>query len=194
DGPPATSFQSLTKETVPAAEIEAQGRAVQPSDVATIIYTSGTTGAPKGAMLTHGNIASNLNFSLTMFQPIPNDVSISFLPLSHITARHVDYAYLQDGVTIAYCPHIDDLPHVLQEVRPTFIVAVPRVYEKVFNKVQHEAQGGVKRGVYKWALRVGGAHIDEIAAGKTPSSLSWKLANQLVFSKIKQGFGGRARF
>ena len=194
DGPPATSFKSLAKETVPTAEIEAQGRAIQPSDLATIIYTSGTTGAPKGAMLTHGNIASNLNFSLTMFQPIPNDISISFLPLSHITARHVDYAYLQDGVTIAYCPHIDDLPRVLQEIRPTFIVAVPRVYEKVFNKVQHEARSGLKRAVYNWALRVGGAHIDEIAARKTPSSPSWKLANKLVFSKIKQGFGGRARF
>src|SRR5438270_3157425 len=178
-GPPATSFESLAATTVASsAEVEAQGRAIQPSDLATIIYTSGTTGTPKGAMLTHGNIASNLHFSINMFQPGPNDVSVSFLPLSHITARHIDYAYLQDGVTLVSCPHMDDLPQVLLEVRPTFVVAVPRVYEKVYNKVQHEVQTGLKRSVYNWALRVGKAHIDEVAAGKVRSSLLWKLADK----------------
>src|SRR5437588_4136215 len=83
DGPSATLFRRMAAEPV-LPEIEAQGRAIQPSDLATIIYTSGTTGTPKGAMLTHGNIASNLHFSINMFQPGPNDVSVSFLPLSHI--------------------------------------------------------------------------------------------------------------
>ena len=193
-GPPATSFQSLAATKVASStEIEAEGRAIQPSDMATIIYTSGTTGTPKGAVLTHGNIASNLRFSLTAFAPRLDDISVSFLPLSHITARHIDYAYLQDGVTLAYCPHIDDLPQVFQEVRPTFIVAVPRVYEKVYNKVQHEVHGTLKRGIYKWALRVGKAHVGEIAAGNVPRSVPWHIAKRLLFSKIRQGFGGRAR-
>jgi long-chain acyl-CoA synthetase len=177
-----------------AAEIEAQGHEVRPSDLATIIYTSGTTGTPKGAMLTHGNIASNLQYSINLFQPQPGDRAVSFLPLSHITARHVDYAFLQNGVSVAYCPHMEDLPQVLLEVRPNFIVAVPRVYEKVFNKVQHEASRTFKRPIYNWALKVGAKHVETITAGKTPQSWEWKLARTLVFSRIRQGFGGCARY
>ena len=191
----ATPFSRLLVEPLTDADaLEAGGRAIQPSDLATIIYTSGTTGNSKGAMLTHGNIASNLHFSLNMFEPAPGDLSVSFLPLSHITARHIDYAYLQDGVTLAYCQHMDGLPQVFQEMRPTFLVAVPRVYEKVYNKVQHEAHGFLKKAVYDWALRVGTEHVDEIANGETPASFRWKLADKLVFGKIKQGFGGRARY
>lgn len=191
----ATLFSSLVAGPVTDAEgLLAAGRAIQPSDLATIIYTSGTTGNSKGAMLTHGNLASNLHFSISMFEPAPPDLSVSFLPLSHVTARHIDYAYLQDGVTLAYCPHIDSLPQVFQEVQPTFVVAVPRVYEKVCSKVQHEARSGLKKSVYDWALKVGAENVDEIAKGKTPSSLRWKLADKLVFSKIKQGFGGRVRY
>jgi long-chain acyl-CoA synthetase len=193
--PPAIAFQALL---TPAsnheqAVIESSARSIKPDDLATIIYTSGTTGTPKGAMLSHGNIASNLRFSINQFGPAENDISISFLPLSHITARHIDYAYMQSGVTLAYCPRIDDLPIVLQEVRPTFIVSVPRIYEKVFSRVQRETQHGIKRRIYHWALGVGARHIDEIAAGKIPTSPAWKLGNALVYRKIRQGFGGRAR-
>ena len=191
----ATPFASLLAEPVTDAEgLEASGRAIEPSDLATIIYTSGTTGTSKGAMLTHGNMASNLHFSIKMFEPTPGDLSVSFLPLSHVTARHIDYAYLQDGVTLAYCPHMDDLPQVFQEARPTFLVAVPRVYEKVYNKVQHETSSGIKQAVYEWALRVGAEHVDEITSRKAPSAFKWKIADKLVFRKISQGFGGRVRY
>ena len=173
-------------------QLEALGRRVEPDDLATLIYTSGTTGRPKGVMLTHGNIASNMSVSLDMYEFDHNDLCVSFLPLSHVTARHLDYALFQAGVPLAYCPVIDDLPRTMREVRPTLIVAVPRVYEKVYNQVQNKAHG-IKRSLIRWALGVGAAHREVTLRGETPKSLSWKLANALVFSKIREGLGGCAR-
>jgi long-chain acyl-CoA synthetase len=109
-------------------ELDARARAVRPDDLATIVYTSGTTGASKGAMLTHGNIASNIQCSLLGFDMQPGLVSVSFLPLCHITARHLDFAMLNHGVTLAYCPFLDQLPASLLQVKPNVFVAVPRVY------------------------------------------------------------------
>jgi long-chain acyl-CoA synthetase len=172
--------------------LDAIATAIEPDDLATLIYTSGTTGTPKGVMLTHGNIASNVSVSLDMFEVGKDDLSISYLPLSHITARHVDYALQYHSITIAYCPNIDDLGRTMREVKPTIIVAVPRVYEKVYNQVQHKMHG-VKGTLFKWALSVGAANREAILRGETPTSLSWKLANALVFSKVREGLGGRAR-
>ncbi len=174
------------------SELDAIASAIEPDDLATIIYTSGTTGTPKGVMLTHGNIASNVSVSLDMVDVGKGDLSISYLPLSHITARHVDYALQYHAITIAYCPNIDDLPRTMREVKPTIIVAVPRVYEKVYNQVQHKMHG-VKGALFKWALTVGAANRETILRGETPTSLSWKLANALAFSKVREGLGGRAR-
>jgi long-chain acyl-CoA synthetase len=171
-------------------QTEAFARSIQPDDVATIIYTSGTTGISKGAMLTHGNMASNIACSLLDFDMRPGLVSVSFLPLSHVTARHVDLALLYHGVTLAYCPFIEHLPQTLLEVRPTLCVSVPRVYEKIYAKTETTARGFPKRAIYRWALSVGRAHKPEILAGGIPTSPSWKLANKLVFSKIRAGMGG----
>jgi long-chain acyl-CoA synthetase len=173
-------------------ELDAIAAAIEPDDLATIIYTSGTTGTPKGVMLTHGNIASNVSVSLDMFEVGRDDLTISYLPLSHITARHVDYALQYHAITIAYCPNLDDLPRTMREVKPTIIVAVPRVYEKVYNQVQHKMHG-VKGALFKWALSVGAANRETILRGETPTSLSWKLAHAVVFSKVREGLGGRAR-
>lgn len=173
-------------------DLAAIGRTIEPDDLATLIYTSGTTGTPKGVMLTHGNIASNLNVSLNMYEFDKDDMCISFLPLSHVTARHLDYALFNAGVPLAYCPVIEDLPQAMKEVRPTLIVAVPRVYEKVYNQVQNKAHG-VKRKLIHWALSVGAANRETVLRGETPTSLSWKLADKLVFTKIREGLGGRAR-
>ena len=169
---------------------EAAARSIQPDDLATIIYTSGTTGISKGAMLTHGNMASNINYSMLGFDVHPGLTSISFLPLSHVTARHVDLAFLYHGVTLAYCPFIENLPETLLEVRPTLCVSVPRVYEKIYAKTETTARGFPKRSIYNWALSVGRAHKPEILAGEIPTSATWKLANKLVFSKIRAGMGG----
>ena len=174
------------------AELEAIGERIEPDDLATLIYTSGTTGTPKGVMLTHGNLASNINVSLDMYDMDKEDVCISFLPLSHVTARHLDYALFNAGVPVAYCPVIDDLPRAMREVHPTVIVAVPRVYEKVYNQVQNKSHG-IKKALINWALNVGAENRDIVLRGETPTSLSWKLANALVFSKIRDGLGGRAR-
>ena len=175
------------------SQSESVARSIQPNDLATIIYTSGTTGTSKGVMLTHGNMASNINCSLLGFDMRPGLTSISFLPLSHVTARHVDFAMLYHGVTLAYCPFMERLTETLLEVRPTECVSVPRVYEKIYAKAEASARGFPKRAIYRWALSVGRAHKPAILAGKTPNSLSWKLANQLVFSKIRAGVGGNVQ-
>ena len=173
-----------------SAEIEARARSVGPNDLATIVYTSGTTGTSKGAMLTHGNIASNISCSLLGFDMRPGLTSISFLPLCHITARHLDFAMLYHGVTLAYCPFLDRLAESLLEVQPSTFVAVPRVYEKIYAQAEQKAKGFPKRAIFNWALSVGKRHKPEILAGNTPSSRRWKLANKLVFSKIRAGMGG----
>src|SRR6266567_604071 len=172
-------------------EIEFRARAVAPDDLATIVYTSGTTGTSKGAMLTHGNIASNIHCSLLGFNMRPGLTTISFLPLCHITARHVDFSMLYHGVTLAYCPFLDRLPASLLEVQPSIFVAVPRVYEKIYAQAEQKAKGQPRRAIFDWALSVGQHNKPEILAGKTPTSRSWKLANKLVFSKIRQGMGGK---
>ena len=174
------------------ATIETIANSIQPDDAATLIYTSGTTGTPKGVILTHGNLASNLGMTADLVDMNPDDVAVSFLPLSHITARHVDYLLFQRGVTIAYCPNFDDLPQALMEVRPTLFVAVPRVYEKIHNKVLQTTQG-TKLKIFRWALSVGQKHREQILNDIVPKSPAWKLANRLVFEKIRKGMGGRAR-
>src|SRR5260370_8518974 len=162
-------------------QTESFARSIQPQDLATIIYTSGTTGVSKGAMLTHGNMASNIACSLLGFDMRPGEVSISFLPLSHVTARHVDFSMLYHGVTLAYCPFMENLPATLLEVRPTFCVSVPRVYEKIYAKTEMSARAFPKRAIYPWALSVGRANNPPILTGKPPTSPSCKLANQLIF-------------
>ena len=174
------------------AQFDSATHAIGPDDLATIIYTSGTTGTPKGAMLTHGNLASNIAHSLSGFTVRGGEISISFLPLSHVTARHVDLAMLSRGVTLAYVSALDQLPQALLEVRPTIFVGVPRVYEKIHGQVDVKAKGVPKKWIYRWALSVGRAHRAEILAGQTPTSLAWKVCNRLVYSKVRAGMGGRA--
>jgi long-chain acyl-CoA synthetase len=176
------------------AEFDGMLKLVRPEDLATIIYTSGTTGQSKGVMLTHGNLASNLNASTGPFCFSDQDSSISFLPLSHVTARHLDYALMCNGVKLAYCPRFDLLPAAMKVVKPTVFVAVPRVYEKIRQAVEGKsAASPVKSKILSWAIATGKAHRAETLAGKTPGSLSSKVAHKLVYSKIREAFGGEAR-
>ena len=168
-------------------------KGAKPEDLATIIYTSGTTGEPKGVMLTHGNVASNINYSTGKMGFGEKDSCISFLPLSHITARHLDYAMMCYGARVAYCPKFDLLPVAMKAVKPTVLVAVPRVYEKIRQAVEGKsALSPVKLKILNWALATGKKHRPEVLEGKTPGGVSWKIADKLVFSKIREAFGGCA--
>jgi long-chain acyl-CoA synthetase len=174
-------------------EVERVARTIAPEDLASIIYTSGTTGTSKGVQISHGNLTSNVTHSLDGFDLGPGQTSVSFLPLSHVTARHVDIALLHSGVTLAYCPLFDDLPRALLEVRPTIFVGVPRVYEKIFIQVEKGAHGRMKGTIYRWARKVGETHRSTILAGKVPGSLDWKLADRVVYSKLRGRMGGRVK-
>lgn len=196
--PAAVTFSSLLSEflaSAPDPAFDAAARAIRPDDLATLIYTSGTTGEPKGVRLTHGNIASNVNYSTADFGFLPTDSCISFLPLSHITARHVDYALYAQNVAVAYCPAFDQLPQALLAIRPTILVAVPRVFEKVRQVAEQKAsESSLKRRLFSWAVSAGKPHAQLVAAGRAPASLSWKLADAVVYGKIRAGFGGRVRY
>lgn len=192
--PGAVTFSSLLAMSADTGVDEA-ARQVQPGDPATLIYTSGTTGDPKGVLLTHGNIASNINYSTAEFGFTPSDSCISFLPLSHITARHLDYALYAQQVAVAYCPAFDYLPKALTAIQPTILVAVPRVFEKVRQVAEQKAAGSaVTRALFSWAHRTGRKHRDTVAAGRQPDSLAWRVAEAIVYTRLRAGFGGRVRY
>jgi long-chain acyl-CoA synthetase len=169
-------------------------QSVEPKDLATLIYTSGTTGEPKGVALTHGNIASNQNYCGVEFHFDSTDSCISFLPLSHITARALDYMMYYYGAQVAYCSQFDKLPQAMKEIRPTVLVGVPRVYEKIRQAVEAKsAASPLKKRILSWAIRQGAGHRDAVYGAKTPIAPLWKLANKLVYSKVKEAFGGRVK-
>jgi len=167
-------------------------RSVDAKDIATLIYTSGTTGEPKGVVLTHGNFAANQNFAALDFGFGPKDACISFLPLSHVTARALDYVMYNAGAQVAYCSQFDKLAQAMKEVRPTVIVGVPRVYEKIRQAVEGKAGASpFRKRVLSWALSVGSRNMDTVYSRRRPSSIAWKVANKLAYSKVREAFGGR---
>src|SRR6185437_12833296 len=173
-------------------EFDALARSIEPDQLATLIYTSGTTGEPKGVMLTHGNIAANQNTCAREFSFGPNDACISFLPLSHITARALDYVMYARGAQVIYCSQFDRLPYAMKEVRPSVFVGVPRVYEKIRQEVERRAAlSPIRKKLLALAVKLGDSHVDTVYGGRRPASLLWKLLNKLVYSKVHQAFGGR---
>ena len=187
-----------TPESIAAYRREAL--AVQPDDLATIIYTSGTTGDPKGVMLTHDNIYSNVSAARTVIPFTGSDVALSFLPLSHIFERMAGhYLMFSTGTTIAYAESIDTVPINMQEVRPTLVASVPRLYEKMYARVLENALAGsgLKKRIFFWARKVADRWADEKLAGREPGGalgLQYRIAQKLVFSKLKARTGGRLRY
>jgi long-chain acyl-CoA synthetase len=198
------SFHALADKGRPTLEMspavfEQRAARVKPEDVATIIYTSGTTGEPKGAMLTHSNFVSNVTASCEVV-PITGDaVALSFLPLSHVFERMLDYAYLYRGSSIAYAESIDKLRDNFVEVNPHAFGAVPRVYEKVHGRIieKVEAGSGLKKKLFYWAVAVGRERVAyEERRQPIPSGLARRamIADKLVFSKIRHALGNRFRY
>jgi len=167
----------------------------KPGDVATLLYTSGTTGEPKGVMLTHNNVASNVRASAGCFPIGPTDSTLSFLPLSHILQRMVDYLLYWVGCEIDYPRAVDTVVADMKIVRPTLVVSVPRVYEKIYNGVMQAR--GLKKVLVGWAVRVADRVADLRLAGGQPRgvlALQYSIADRIVFAKVKRAVGGRIRF
>jgi len=183
-----------------AARFQAEALTADPDDVATIIYTSGTTGDPKGVMLTHDNIWSNVMGALESFDVGPTDSTLSFLPLSHIFERMAGHFLMfHAGATIHYAESIDTVPANLMEVGPTIVTSVPRLYEKMYARVLENALAGgpIKKRIFFWAKDVGERWADHVLAGERPPTLlgqRYALAQRLVFSKLKARTGGHIRF
>jgi long-chain acyl-CoA synthetase len=179
----------------PPEAFAARAREIPPDALATILYTSGTTGDPKGVMLTHDNLHSNV-WAASHVLPIgPDDVTVSFLPLSHVFQRMVDYLLLWKGCTIAYAHDIRTVADDLKILHPTVVVSVPRLYEKVYARVMDER--GLKARIVAWATSVGARWADARLEGREPSALvrlQYAIADRLVFRKIRDGVGGRLRF
>src|SRR6185437_15493482 len=180
------------------AEYRRRAAEVAPSDLATIIYTSGTTGEPKGVMLSHANLSSNATDSLFQYDFRPDDLALSFLPLAHVYERTVAYGCLFRGVSAAYVEQMETVPQALLELHPTIAAAVPRFFEKIYAGIleQGRREAGLKRAIFEWALRVASASAPWRARGKPASLLArlrWRIADAIVFSKIRAGLGGKIR-
>jgi len=172
---------------------------VKPGDLATLIYTSGTTGPPKGVMLTHDNIHSNVAATRDRIPFGGDDVSLSFLPLSHIFERMGDYMMFATGTSIAYAEGIDSVPINMQETRPTIVLSVPRLYEKMYARVLQNAlaSGAIKRRIFFWAKGVAERWSDvKLAGGRVKWLLGkeYAIAQALVFSRVRERTGGRLRY
>ncbi|MEO7218370.1 MAG: long-chain fatty acid--CoA ligase [Gemmatimonadaceae bacterium] len=198
------------------AELELRGKAAEPSDaaaqfreralqvtpneVATLLYTAGTTGEPKGVMLTHDNIYSNVAAIKDVISFTGHDVALSFLPLSHILERMAgQYLMLATGTSIAYAESVAAVPENMLEVRPTLMVSVPRLYEKMYARVLESAMSGgtIKRSIFEWARHTASRWAEVKLAGGTPRgalAMQYSLAQKLVFSKLMERTGGRLRY
>ena len=187
--------------TAGQAEVAAYRRraaAVRPDQLASIIYTSGTTGEPKGVMLSHANFVSNEMASFEGLSYGPDDVALSFLPLSHVYERLTDYGFLFRGIPLAYVTRMEDVVQALIEVRPTLAAAVPRFFEKLYAAIleKGEQTTGLRHRFFEWAMNVARQSVSWRAYGRPASAgsrLQWWIADRLVYCKFRAGIGGRVR-
>src|ERR1700694_5824383 len=172
---------------------------VLPGQLASLIYTSGTTGEPKGVMLTHNNFCSNVTDVGHDFHLDPaEDIALSFLPLAHVYGRTCDYIYIFQGAALAYVEAVDAVAQALLEVRPTVTAAVPRFFEKIYARLveQGSSKNGLQRSIFDWAMRVAERATPwrtTRASASLALKLQWKLADALVYKKVRLGTGGRIR-
>ncbi len=213
-GPRVAVSEQLAGKTIPLEEAYRRGEeaeradpslferrreTVRPDSLASIIYTSGTTGDPKGVMLTQSNFISNV-LAVAQLVPIgPEDVTLSFLPLSHAFERIVEYVYMHQGCSIAYAASMDTVPQDIQDIRPTIVAAVPRFFEKFQSRVLETVRSGTasRRRLFHWAIDKGRRRLEYLSSGRRmPAVLAfqWLIAERLVFSPLRVRLGGRLRF
>ncbi|HOX26615.1 MAG TPA: long-chain fatty acid--CoA ligase [Candidatus Krumholzibacteria bacterium] len=201
--------------TIDLAQLEALGGAAGPAgdsdaelrpsgltgrDLASIIYTSGTTGKPKGVMLEHRNMVANAHQAQEILHFTAADSTLSFLPLSHVFERTCGlYTMLLAGASIAYAEKMETVPRDLKLVRPTILISVPRLFEKIHARVVSHAldAGGLKRAIFTWAAAVGKAKAGRVLAGERSDpwlAARWTVADRLVFTRLRAALGGRVKF
>ena len=203
---------SVPKDTLTFQQVVESGRAnfdesrfeelrarPRPEDLATLVYTSGTTGNPKGAMLTHNNIVSNAKAALQVLPINSGLTAMSILPLSHILERMADYCYFMKGITIAYAENVTKVGDNLQEVKPELFAAVPRLFEKMRERIMNNVatSSSTKQKIFRWALKVAEERLPYRVENRSmPGGLKMKsaIADKLVFHKIKERLGGRVQF
>jgi long-chain acyl-CoA synthetase len=202
---PVTTFYQLSEIDSPIneeekKEIETKIDRVKPEDMLTLIYTSGTTGVPKGVMLSHNNILTNTQYLTEQSGVInENDTLLSFLPLSHILERTAGYYMaIRNGALLAFADSIEKVPENMFEIKPTVMVSVPRLFEKIYHRIFENAHQmpALKRSIFHWAVDIGKKYVQATYIDKQPSALlnmKYSLADRLVFSKIRARFGGNMK-
>lgn len=202
---PVTTFYQLSEIDSPITddekkELEAGIDRIMPGDMLTLIYTSGTTGVPKGVMLSHYNILTNIRFLTEQSGAISkDDTLLSFLPLSHILERTAGYYLtLYNGALLAFADSIEKVPENMTEIRPTVMISVPRLFEKIYHRIFENAHrmSAIKRTLFHWGVDVGKKYVTATYIDKQPSVLlnfKYALADKLIFSKIRARFGGNMK-
>ena len=195
----AEGLPGLEELPLPRKKDQVEGEPVGPDDLASIIYTSGTTGEPKGVMLSHRNFTSQVNAVKALYPITERDITMSFLPLSHVFERTVDYVFFYFGCQINYVESIERVPTQLTEIRPTIMVSVPRLYERSYIKIlaKISQEGGAKKRLFDWGLRVGRRVREAAWRGEAASAFQrgqYAVARSRIFSKVVERLGGRLRF
>ena len=197
--PGATHWSAITEQATPDLlnQVKIIKESILPEHLATIIYTSGTTGVPKGVMLSHNNILSNVINSKASFpfEDAPGKKVLSFLPLNHVFERMVTFIYLISGISIWYAESLETIGANLQEVKPNGFTTVPRLLEKVYEKIMYKGheQTGIKKTLFFWAVDLG-LKYDNLKSGGWLYNMQLAIANKLVFSKWREGLGGNVEF
>ncbi|MEI7818195.1 MAG: long-chain fatty acid--CoA ligase, partial [Desulfuromonadales bacterium] len=204
-GLPVTTFYQLSEIDSPISDnekidLEAEIDRIDPGNMLTLIYTSGTTGVPKGVMLSHNNILTNTQYLTEQSDAIDkNDVLLSFLPLSHILERTAGYYMtIRNGALMTFADSIEKVPENMLEIRPTVMVCVPRLFEKIYHRIFENAHqmSAVKRSIFNWAVDVGKKYVAATYIDKNPSTLlnlKYAMADRIIFSKIRARFGGNMK-
>lgn len=186
------SFESFRNQTHDKIDVDS----IQSDDIATIVYTSGTTGYPKGVILTHKSILSMVSSVSIVISPRDDDIIFAWLPFAHIFGRLIIFYATRNAVTVAYAENIAKIVDNLKEVRPTLFPSVPRIYEKAYEKIKQSSSVGIKKNIFDLAERIAQTYAEYVRDKLNPPlyfSLLYKIMDVLVYSKIRQAFGGRIR-